>query len=88
MMLKRTIKRCVIMLALILGYGAPAYAETYSIIVQPILPSTETAKAYAPLVNYLSKQTGHKFELKTLPNFLAYWQDMKKGPSGLIRGRK
>ena len=78
-MIQRTVRRCVILLAIILSHSIPAYAETYSLIVQPILPSTETAKAYAPLIDYLSKQTGHKFELKTSPNFLAYWQDMKKG---------
>ena len=78
-MIKRTFRRCVILLAVLLGHGASAYAATYSLIVQPILPSSETAKAYAPLVRYLSKETGHTFELKTSPNFLAYWQDMKKG---------
>lgn len=72
-------KRCLMALAFLLGYSSAVSADTFTLIVQPILPAAETAKAYAPLATYLSKQTGHTIELKTSPNFLAYWQDIKKG---------
>jgi len=77
-MVGHTIKRYISVAVLMLGFFAPAaQADTYTLIVQPILPATETTKVYAPLISYLSKQTGHTFKLVTSPNFLSYWQEIK-----------
>lgn len=61
-----------------------AIADTYTLGIQPFLPSADTKKAYAPLASYLSKVTGHTIKLQTSPNFLAYWQSMKQGEYDLI----
>ncbi len=78
-MISHILKRYLIAILLWLSCQTLAHAETYTLIVQPILPSSQTAKAYQPLADYLSKSTGHTFQLVTSPNFLAYWQEMKKG---------
>lgn len=76
-MVGNTTKRCLIALSLLLGLVPIAQAATYSLIVHPILPANQTAKAYAPLIKYLSEQTGHTFKLETSPNFLSYWQEIR-----------
>lgn len=75
----RIMHHLILTAAIALGAINHAYAETFTLAVQPILPAAQTAKAYKPLSDYLAKKTGHKFELVTSPNFLAYWQEMKKG---------
>lgn len=56
----------------------------YDMIVMPVMPAKELKKAYAPLTQYLSKTTGQKINLVTSPNYLAYWQRMKKGEYDLV----
>ena len=65
--------------ALCAGAAAPAGAETFILGVQPILPAKQTHAAFTPLARYLSEQTGHTIELAAAPNFMSYWQEMKKG---------
>jgi len=65
----------VLLLLLLTG---SAQAATYTFVVQPILPPDRTVKAFTPLTDYLSKQTGHTIKLVTSLNFLSYWQNMKK----------
>ncbi|MCW8963178.1 MAG: phosphate/phosphite/phosphonate ABC transporter substrate-binding protein [Gammaproteobacteria bacterium] len=78
-MIGHSIKRYALAVLLLLGATPLASADTYTFIVQPILPPSQTAKAYDPLIKYLNNATGHTLQLKTSPNFLAYWQDIKKG---------
>lgn len=62
-----------------LGLFSPvSQAAEYKFIVQPILPPEQTKKAFLPLTDYLSKQTGQKITLITAINFLSYWETMKK----------
>jgi ABC-type phosphate/phosphonate transport system substrate-binding protein len=62
-----------------LGLFSPvSQAGEYNFVVQPILPPEQTKKAFTPLTEYLSKQTGHKIKLITSINFLSYWETMKK----------
>lgn len=44
------------------------------LIIQPILTEEQTQRAYQPLAEYLSKITGKRCVVRTLPNFLAYWE--------------
>ena len=74
----------VLSISIVLLTPLTAIAETYSFIVQPFQSSVDTKRVYLPLAKYLSSMTGHKIELKTSPNFLAYWQSMKKGQYDLI----
>lgn len=62
-------------------YAGSVRAEVYKLVVQPILPPDETRKAFTPLADYLSKQTGETIKLVTAVNFLAYWETMKKNDS-------
>ena len=78
-MLGHTVKRYALVCLLLLGFSPVTNAETYTFVVQPFLPATQTAKVYAPLMAYLSKASNQDIQLVTSPNFLAYWQDMKKG---------
>lgn len=68
-----------LLLACGLGLLSPqSLAGEYNFIVQPILPPEQTQKAFQPLTDYLSQQTGHKIKLITAINFLSYWETMKK----------
>ena len=69
-------RRAVIMILCLAA--TTAQAATYTFVVQPILPPDRTIKAFTPLTDYLSKNTGHTFKLVTSLNFLSYWQNMKK----------
>lgn len=44
------------------------------LIIQPILTEEQTQRAYQPLAEYLGKVTGKRCVIRTLPNFLAYWE--------------
>lgn len=71
--------RLLLAAALFFGGTASAVADTFTVGVQPILPAKATQAAYTPLMKYLEQKTGHKYQLVTAPNFLSYWQEMKKG---------
>jgi ABC-type phosphate/phosphonate transport system substrate-binding protein len=43
-------------------------------IIQPILSEEQTQRAYKPLADYLGQATGKRVVIRTLPNFLAYWE--------------
>ncbi len=60
-------------------FSAAVLAETYTLSVQPVLPAKQVIKSYQPLVDYLSKKTGHTFVIKSYRDFLTYWIKMKKG---------
>ncbi len=61
-----------------------AHAQTYSLVVQPILTPEQTHRAFTPLTRYLSEQTGVTIRLQTALNFVAYWETMKKGDYDLV----
>ena len=60
---------------------APAQAAEgeCSLGVQPILSEQQTQKAFQPLADYLGKIAGKKCVVRTSPNFLAYWDQVRKG---------
>lgn len=47
--------------------------------VQPILGEQQTKKAFQPLADYLGKIAAKKCVVRTSPNFLAYWDNVRKG---------
>jgi hypothetical protein len=53
-----------------------AFAANYTISVEPNYPAVQAQEIYKPLLSYLSKSTGHKFTLKTVNNYHAYWRDI------------
>jgi len=46
--------------------------------IQPVLSESRTRAAFAPLADYLQKVTGRKVVIKTMPNFLSYWDLVRK----------
>lgn len=61
---------------------AQATAEELDYIVlaiQPVMSEAQTKAAYQPFADYLTKVTGKKIRIYTRPNFLAYWDTMRKG---------
>jgi hypothetical protein len=53
-------------------------AQTLSFAVQPVLSEAKTRAAYAPLVKYLEQEAGVKITIKTMPNFMAYWDRVRR----------
>lgn len=47
--------------------------------VQPILSEQQTKKAFQPLADYLGKVASKTCVVRTSPNFLAYWDGVRKG---------
>ncbi len=76
-------------LLMALGLGWPAVGATAPadvlkaepgdlvFIIQPILNEEQTRKAYQPLADYLGKIAGKRVVIRTLPNFVAYWETMR-----------
>jgi len=64
--------------ALLLAKSATLLAMDLSLSIQPVLPKSEILKAYQPLADYLSKQTGHTIRIKAHSNFLTYWSSMRQ----------
>ncbi len=55
------------------------HAAEFELAVQPILPKAQLERAYQPLADYLSQQTGHTIRLRASYNFLSYWEAMRRG---------
>jgi len=59
--------------------AAPALAADYTLAVEPNYPPAQAQQVYKPLLDYLSKSTGHRFILKTATNYHVYWRDLRSG---------
>lgn len=59
--------------------AAPAMAAEYTLAVEPNYPPAQAEQVYKPLLDYLSKSTGHTFVLKTATNYHVYWRDLRSG---------
>jgi len=62
---------------------ASAYANEgiLELAIQPVLSEAKTKKAFKPLAEYLSKVTGKQVVIKTMPNFMAYWDTVRRADS-------
>ncbi len=54
-----------------------ANAAVYTLTVEPNYPPAQAQEVYRPLLSYLSKSTGHTFQLKIAPNYNVHWRDMR-----------
>lgn len=61
--------------------GAPAQQqqEPFVLAVQPVLTEAETQRAFQPLADFIAKSVGPPCVVRTRPNFLAYWDMIRKG---------
>lgn len=55
-----------------------ASAEPVVLLIQPILTEEQTRKAFAPLCAFIAKRTGGACEISTAPNFMAYWDRIRR----------
>lgn len=47
--------------------------------VPPLLSEAESRRQFAPLCRYLAQASGLPCRVETRPNFLAYWESMRRG---------
>lgn len=75
---RRLVSAC---LAVTLAVGAlPARAEAELVLlIQPILSEERTRQVFQPLADYIGAAAGKPCRIQTLPNFLAYWDVVRRG---------
>lgn len=59
-------------------FAADAQAARYRLAVEPSYPAEQAEEVYKPLVEYLNRTTGHRFELVLSRNYHAYWRDLRE----------
>ena len=69
---------------IVLGAGCAlvyqsATAADYTFRIEPAYPPQRLQEIYAPLMTYLSKQTGQHFIVATARNYHFYWRDIQAG---------
>jgi ABC-type phosphate/phosphonate transport system substrate-binding protein len=72
------LKKC-LFAAVIAATATPALAAEYILAVEPNYPPAQAEQVYKPLLDYLSKSTGHTFKLKAATNYHVYWRDLRSG---------
>ncbi len=55
-----------------------AQAEDFTLLVEPSYPVDQAEEVYKPLVDYLSRTTGHKFKLVVPRNYHFHWRDLRQ----------
>lgn len=71
--------RFLLVIPVFLSLAAISEAATYTLAIEPSDSPSRLQQLYRPLADYLSRNTGETFEVQLAPNFLAYWQRVKKG---------
>ncbi len=68
-------------LLMITGLDNKAVAQTaqYNLIIQPFLSPAQTRESFQPLADYLARVTNAEIKLVVSQNFVAYWEQMKRG---------
>lgn len=73
-----TVARVFSLFLFVLPSLATANAAELRLAIQPVLSQERTQTAFAPLARYIESQTGDKVEIITMPNFLAYWDLVRR----------
>ncbi len=53
-------------------------ADELVLLIQPILSEEKTQKAFRPLADYIAQATGKKCRILTQPNFISYWDTLRR----------
>lgn len=61
-----------------IAVSGPALAAEYKLLVEPSYNVQRSTEVYQPLVEYLSKATGHKITLVTSRNYHFFWRDVRQ----------
>lgn len=64
--------------AAIVGFTGTASAAELKLMVEPQYGPEKAAQVYKPLVDYISKVTGHKLTLITPRNYHFFWRDVRQ----------
>ncbi|HAI59036.1 MAG TPA: hypothetical protein DCM32_04055 [Xanthomonadaceae bacterium] len=66
------------------GAGQAAAAE-YTLTVEPTFPAAQLREVYGPLLSYLERRTGHRFNVRAATGFNQHWRDLRAGaPAELV----
>lgn len=68
----------VVLFLVFISFTQTSLAKTISLVIQPIMTPSQTTKAYQPLAQYLSQETGQDIKLVTARNFFTFWESMKR----------
>lgn len=71
--------RAVLAGAMAAGVASSVSAADYTLLVEPSFPANQIRPVYGPLISYLNRSTGHRFQLRTAPNFNQHWRDIRAG---------
>jgi hypothetical protein len=58
--------------------GALAAEQALVLLIQPILSAERTKQAFQPLADYLERNADVRCVIATQPNFLAYWETVRR----------
>lgn len=75
--MKRIVLALGVVLVLGLAPAAGALAANYRLAVEPMYPPDQAQEVYKPLIDYLSRTTGHRFQLVVSRNYHTYWRDLR-----------
>jgi hypothetical protein len=64
--------------ALLVCCAIPAAAADYILLVEPSYPPDQVQEVYKPLGDYLTRATGHRFEVVSPRNYHFYWRDLRQ----------
>jgi phosphonate transport system substrate-binding protein len=77
--LAKVVVRASWLLMALVAAPAPAAVTELVLGVAPLLSATETRRQFQPLCAYLTSVTRLPCRVATRPNFLGYWQTMRRG---------
>ena len=69
----------VLFAGLLAGVPSAASAANYTLTVEPTYPADQLREVYGPLITYLNRTTGHRFILRSAPNFNEHWRQLRSG---------
>ena len=72
------LRSCAWVATLAFTIAQPLAAAELTLGVEPRYPPEQMAGEYKPLVDYLSRTTGHKIKLVVAPSYHSYWRDLRE----------
>ena len=83
--LHRGALRAAFVAVLALVSGGKALAAEYTLTVEPTFPAAQLREVYGPLLSYLNRSTGYRFNVRAAASFNQHWRDLRAGtPADLV----